>query len=365
MKNFISALFAFVGFLLMTSPAANAIAVEFECHVGVVQTAFVVGAIASVVFFKPSLVPNAFGNAVEKEAWVDYIIKRFWKDNQFLAFVHKESEKVLAGRVVHIPNPGAKPTVVKNRTNFPAVAVRRADTDITYVLDEYSVTPTHVHNLETIELSYDKMDDAYGEQLDAVTEDSADDLIIKWASTKGSESAIVITSGAAVEATAPAATGTRKAAHHKDVKKMRVDFNKRNVPKNDRYALLTEDMYDQIYESLSENMQSAFHKVANIETGVVGELYGFKIMTRSSVAVATVTTNAIKAFGEAGATTDNEVSIFWQKNSLTCAIGEVKVFDNTDDPTYFGDVMSCALRSGGRVKRADGKGVGLLIQVAA
>lgn len=364
MKNFFKALIAFAGFLLVTAPASNAIAKEMGCHVAYVEVAFIAATILSVALSKPSALQNVFCNGVEKESWVDYIIKRFYKDNSFLQYVFKESDKVLSGRVVHIPNPGAKPQTVKNRSSFPAVAVRRADTDITYVLDEYSVDPTHVHNLEKIELSYDKLDDAYGEQLEVVTETSADDLIVKWATSTGADSAIIVTSGANAPASAPAATGTRKAASHLDIKKMRVQFNKLNVPKVDRYALMTEDMYDQIFDSLSTVQQNAFFKNADIATGVLGELYGFKIMSRSSVAVATVTTNAIKAFGAAGAATDNEVSIFWQKNSLTFAMGEVKVFDDTDNPLYYGDIMSCALRSGGRVRRADGKGVGLLIQVA-
>lgn len=365
MKNFIKAFIAFAGFLLFTSPAANAIAHQIDCNVAYVQGGFIVAAIASTVYLKPSAVPNAFGNGVEKEAWVDYIIKRFWKDNAFLNYVFKENDKVLAGRVVHIPNPGAKPVTRKNRSTFPAVAVRRADTDITYVLDEYSVDPTHVHNLETIELSYDKQDDAFGEHLEAVSETSADDLIIKWCSTIGSDSVKVYTSSAtSYPGTAPSATGTRKGASHLDVKKMRVKFNKLNVPKADRYSLWTEDMYDQVFDSLSEVQQNAFFKNADITTGVLGELYGFKIMSRSSVAVATVTTDAIKALDAVGATTDNEVCIFWQKNSLTFAMGDVKVFDDTDNPLYYGDIMSCALRSGGRVRREDGKGVGLLIQAA-
>ncbi|MBC7399840.1 MAG: hypothetical protein H7289_07820 [Mucilaginibacter sp.] len=364
MKKSIRAFIAFAGFLLMTAPAVNAIAPKVDCNPAIVQLGFVVAAVAITLLSKPSALTNVFCAGVEKEAWVDYIIKRFYKDNAFLQYVFKESDKVLSGRVVHIPNPGAKPQTVKNRSSFPAVAVRRADTDITYVLDEYSVDPTHVHNLEKVELSYDKLDDAYGEQLEVVTETSADDLIVKWASTTGADSAIIPTSGANAPASAPSATGTRKAASHLDIKKMRVQFNKLNVPKADRFALMTEDMYDQIFDSLSTVQQNAFFKNADIATGVLGVLYDFQIMSRSSVAVATVTTNAIKAFGTAGVTTDNEVSIFWQKNSLTFAMGEVKVFDDTDNPLYYGDIMSCALRSGGRVRRADGKGVGLLIQAA-
>src|SRR5690606_23159471 len=111
------------------------------------------------------------------------LVKRFWKDNGFLKTWASDNDNVLAGRVVHIPTPGSKPTVVKNRNSFPATAVRRTDTDITYTLDEYSSDPVHVHNLENIELSYDKLDDSYGDVIGAVNETSADDLLIKVAGT--------------------------------------------------------------------------------------------------------------------------------------------------------------------------------------
>src|SRR6266542_6269123 len=55
----------------------------------------------------------AYGIVIE--TWANYIIERFWKDNQFLRFAYDDSDKVLAGRIVHIPQPGSKPVVVKNR----------------------------------------------------------------------------------------------------------------------------------------------------------------------------------------------------------------------------------------------------------
>lgn len=347
-----------VAFLLAptTSAFAEKAGISKELASGVGVVAFVVLAALS-----GGNASGVYVAGIQKEAWVDYIVKRFWKDNGFLKTWFNDAKSVLAGRVVHIPTPGAKPTTVKNRSSFPATAVRRTDTDITYTLDEYSTDPTHIHNLDKIELSYDKMDDEYGEHVAGVNETSADDLIIKVATTVDA-TMINYTTGANVAATAADATGNRKGVLPADFLAMQKKFNKNNAPKNDRYALISSEMHAQLVAAFSEGQYRDFSRALDEKTGVVGELYGWKIIERSSVAQAVVTTNVIRALGASGATTDNEVALFYQKNGVAFALGEVKVFDNTDDPTYYGDVMSTALRSGGRVKNI--KAVGLLIQAA-
>ena len=44
------------------------------------------------------------------------------------------------------------------------------------------------------------------------------------------------------------------------------------------------------------------------------------------------------------------------------ALGETKMFTNTGDPTYYGDVYSFLKRMGGRKSRGDAKGVLGIIQ---
>ena len=59
--------------------------------------------------------------------------------------------------------------------------------------------------------------------------------------------------------------------------------------------------------------------------------------------------------------TDNIAAIFWQKSSVAKALGNVAIFDNPDRAEYYGDLISFLLRSGGRCRRSDKKGVGLLV----
>lgn len=303
--------------------------------------------------------PEGTTNAVILEVWAKYIIKRFFKDNQFLTKAYNDSQYVSQGRIVHIPQPGAKPTVVKNRTTYPATAVRRTDTDVLYSLDEYTTDPTHIPNIDAIHLSYSKQDSVLGEHMAVLNETVADDVLVKW----GANSTVVKTTGAAV-GPVTGQTGNRKGFHHTDLKKLMIRMNAANVPKNDRYILIDDNMFEFFYDSLSENAQRDFSRYVDAENGIVGKLHGFNIMTRSSV-LAVTNADAIKALGAALAASDNLGSIAWQKDTVAFAIGDTKLFQDKDNPLYYGDVNSALVMAGGRVRRGDGLGVFVLAQDAS
>lgn len=301
-------------------------------------------------------------NGVEVETWNRYIVERFWKDNAFLRFASDEDDNVVAGRIVHIPQPGAKPNVIKNRNVFPATAVRRADTDIVYPLDEYTTDPTHIPNIDAIHLSYSKQDSVLGDHVSTLNELVADDLLRKWG---GSTSVAVesTTGGPSATTMSPITgqTGNRFTFHHKDLQKLMIKFNTDNVPKNERYILIDDVMFEAFYDSLSDTQAKDFSRYVDAENGVIGKLHGFNIMTRSSV-LSTAGDNTVKALGAALEAGDSLASLAWQRNSVARAMGSVKLFQDTNNPLYYGDIYSVLIMMGGRCKRADGKGVVVLKQ---
>lgn len=306
-------------------------------------------------------VQNGVLNDVIVETWRPYIVERFWRDNTFLRFVSDASDSVLAGRIVHIPQPGAKPQVVKNRNTFPATATRRADTDIVYALDEYTTDPTHIPNIDSVHLSYSKQDSVLGDHMSVLNELVADDLLIKWGTSSNVQ--IVSTTGAAV-APITGQTGNRKGFDHRDLKKLMIKFNTDGVPKNDRYVLIDDNMFEFFYDSLSDTQSKDFSRYMDAENGVIGKLHSFSIMTRASVLAAT-NAGAVRALGAALAATDHLGSLAWQKSCLEFAMGDVKLFEKKDDPQFYGDVYSTLVMAGGRTKRADGKGVVVISQAPA
>lgn len=298
--------------------------------------------------------------AIQKEIWVKYIIGNLFKNNEFLMHAFNADEYVLQGAVVHIPQAGATPSVVKNRSSYPATVVRRTDTDITYALDEYTSDPTHIEHADTVELSYDKIDSVLGEHVSTLRETIADDILIKWAPTTAAQ--YIPTTGAATLAHLPAATGNRKKLLKEDLKAARTLMNKHNIPREDRYALLDSDMMDQLLDDDDLKKRDSSMEL-DMKGGVVARLYGFDLLERStSLIYNNAGTPAPKALGAAGATTDRAGVLCWQKNQVERALGTVDFFDRLRDPEYFGDIYSALVRMGGRKRRADNFGVVSIIQ---
>jgi hypothetical protein len=296
--------------------------------------------------------------AVQTEIWVRYIMDRLFKDNAFLSKCFNDDQYVVGGRIVHIPQPGAAPTVVKNRSSYPGVAVQRTDNDITYTLDGYTTDPTHITNAEMQEITYDKIGSVFGDHAGFLVQTVADDLIIKWLTGLGS-TGILATSGGATAASTwdPTLTGNRKAMVANDLKKASLKMNLQNIPKENRYALLESNMLDQLTSDLTQTQYRDFSQYFDATNNIVGKLYGFNIMERSSVAYAAVTTNAINPLGAALAATDQPTSLVWQQNAVARALGERRFFERKDDPLYYGDVYSALLRMGGRRRRSDDAGI--------
>jgi hypothetical protein len=298
--------------------------------------------------------------AVQAEIWVRYIINRLWKDNQFLKYTFNDDQYVVGGKIVHIPNPGSKPTIVKNRASFPAAAVQRADTDIMYALDRYTSDPTHIEAADMMEITYDKIASVFGDHAGELTETVATDMIIKWLTGIAAPN-ILRTTGGASAAKVTGQTGNRNVAVAGDIKKVQLALNLQNVPKADRYGLLESNMMDEITESLTQTQYRDFSEYYDAKEGIVGKLFGINLMERSNVAIASAGL-AIDALGAAVDAGDHVVSMFWQKDSIARALGEKKFFEKKDDPEYYGDVYSALLRAGGRRRREDNAGVVALIQ---
>ena len=304
------------------------------------------------------------------QIFADYIIEKLRRMNPFLAFAVDESTKVLGGSVVHIPQSGASPTTVKNRKTFPATAVKREDSFVTYALNVFSTDPTHVSWHEENEVSFDKQDSVLNDHVETLMEAVGDDMIHSWLTgykTDGKTSDVipaknvVFTSGASRATIEDGQTGNRKKLTYKDVQAIALKFNKANVSKKDRYLMLESNMYQELIESLSDNQMAAYQGTANLAEGVVGKLCGFNIIERSSVACFT-TAGVPIAPGTALNAPDCIGGIAWQKDCVGKALGDILPFQDLANPLYYGDVFSALVKAGGRCRRADWAGVAAIVE---
>ncbi len=314
------------------------------------------------------------GNSnIPVEVFQNYAVEKLRKKNPFMQFATDESLNVIGGAVVHIPQAGNAPSAVKNRTVFPATAVMRGDSFVTYALDVFSTDPTHITWDEKNEISYEKTDSVLADHVETLFEVAGDNMLYAWVNglktSGGSLVAVVIpttniirTSGADVAVNAEdGQTGNRKAFSSADVSKAQAVMNKQNVPATDRYLICESYMYQQLIDSLSANQMAAFQQSADLANGIVGKLFGFNIMERSTV-LAFASNLAVKVPGEALAATDQLGALAWQKSSVAKAMGDVKPFQNTDDALYMGDVFSALIKLGGRCRRGDWKGLIAIVQ---
>ena len=328
-------------------------------------------ATGTVLSFVPEL-PALF-MAIQVEIWQNHIEEELFKDNAFLRYSFNADANVINSKAVHIPQSGGSGNVVKNRTSLPATIRKRTDTDVIYLLDEYTTDPVLIPNADTHELSYEKRSSVLGEDQAKLMQAVADETIYNWlhspvygtygASTFPATS-ILLTSGDSVVASAEGATGTRKGLTEADLQRAKTFLKKQKRWVNGQmYGMITATMEAELFPANNIVTTTAMASVTEEERreGVMYKLQGFNLIVRTDVTRMNAA-DAILAPEAVGSTTDDEVAMFWYKDAVEFALGGVKAFENLSDPTMYGDVYSFLLRSGGRARRAAYEGIVLLRQ---
>lgn len=312
---------------------------------------------------------------VPQEFWSSYIIEKLRRRNPHLALAFDESKFVKGGSIVYIPQAGAKPNVVKNRNTFPAVAVQRGDSAVLYPLDTFSTDPTHVTWAEGMEISYNKQDSVLGDHSETLVEAIGEEMIYNWirgfkpdgnggvvaeflpasniVKTTGEEKPVNSTDGQA---------GNRRSFVAADLSSAQALMNKQGVPIVDRYAMIESYMYQQLMDSLTNNQMHAFEQTADLKNGILGRLYGFSILERSSVLAINEAHTTFKVPGEALADSDNLGALCWQKNCVAKSTGDIVLFQDENNPLYYGDIYSGLVKMGGRARREDWAGIVVIAQ---
>ena len=296
--------------------------------------------------------------ALQTEVWVRDIQEQLFASNEFLNFAVNHSEFV-NNKVVHVPIAGSAPNVEIDRSSLPAAISQRTDTELTYTLQEFTTDPMLITDLEDIQVSYNKRQSVLGHHVSAMADLIAQSTLVDWAAPTAN---VIPTSGADDSIKPVGATGTRKAVTLADIRSAAGLMDKQNVPKNDRYLMMDSDMY---YQLLADNavLSSETMGSANLPAGVVRQLFGFNILTRSSTPIYDVA-NAVKAVGAAGAVTDNLSCIAWQSGFVAKAMGSTKVYADEDKPEYYGSVFSAMQLHKGTKLRSTGVGCVAIVQVA-
>ncbi len=291
--------------------------------------------------------------AIQREIWAADIAANIHKYNAFVRMSINDDDKV-NGKTVHLPQSGASPTVVRNRSSYPATAAQRTDTIISYDIQDFTSDPTHVTDLELREVSYDKRADVLMDHQDTINDKVGSFVPYAWA--PASASMIVSTSGADRTGTAPGATGTRKRITKEDLLSAKEILDSLDIPSEGRVILLNSAMYNDLLRD-DDLLDRDFMNNGNLPDGVVSRVLGFNVFMRSLVGRYATASNTPKDPDAANAATDNAFALLWHPRFVRYAFDATKVFYDEDKADYYGGLFSAEARCGASVRYTNYRGV--------
>jgi N4-gp56 family major capsid protein len=311
---------------------------------------------------------------IQRTLWTTDIAANIYPDNSFM-MQSRDDGMFLSGHTVKLNQSGVGPNVKKNRTQLPATATRANDTTADYTIDEYTTDPIIITNTEEIEANYPMRQNILFDHTEKLKTSVAEGMLFAWTPEKLGVN-VIRTSGASRDPFKIFQLGAskvqRKRISFDDVTRAAAILNSQDVPLDGRYALIDAEL---VPDLLKIPEFTSLEKIgrAVIVDGAIGTLCGFQFFVRSSAALYSEADGEKidVASGEVLTSNDNVGTLFWQKNFVRRCFGGkqngIDVFSDSGDdgngnPLYYGTILSAKVRSGGRIARADEKGVVLLVE---
>lgn len=295
-------------------------------------------------------------SALQTEVWIADIMDNLFLGNEFIRRSIDDGAHV-NNAIVHLPQAGAVPSIVKNRAVFPATIAERTDTELTYVVDNFTTDPIRVRNFDEVQVSYMKRQSVLGEHTAQLSERMGDEVAQIWAPSADAD--LVLRSTGAATSALPngTATGTRLRFLQEDIARMASKLDKDRMPKNGRTLLLPVDIYYELF-GIDSLIRADFMGAVGLPEGVINRLFGFDIMIRDTIVLYNDAAAGVKkAVGEAEAATDCFGALAWSNFATRHALGSIGVYLNQKVAEHYGDIMSAEVNLGASVARTDFKGV--------
>ena len=297
--------------------------------------------------------------AIPRELWVQAINENLFTSIDKIKSAATDDSQYLNAKTVHVPTAGTSGTILKNPAR-PLTVATRTDNDLSYDIDEWVMPSRLVPFSDGAHLAYDKLQSLVNDIMGGIGQRVLRELLINWYTD---DTYKVATTGSAYVGHAPGATGNRKGLTFGDLLSAAAKLDKQDYSDSDRYAFIDTTMF---YQLLDEVGITAYRDAAVMDaaSGKLPKLAGFQLVPLPHVAYVD-SSDAIRAYGNAGAAADNAVALLGHKSAFSWAVGDVKVFTNADDAIYAGDIVSGAIMAGGKYRRYDKLGVIPVIQDAS
>jgi hypothetical protein len=310
------------------------------------------------------------------EFWDNVIAENLYKGYQWLMRAKQRNANVLIGqggaRIVHIPQAGAVPNVVRNRKNYPIPRVKRNDLDLTYTMDELSSDSTVVFEAEKWELSYAKIPDALKDHINEIGKKGALTALYRWAGKNAGESNLtqtVVTTGANFTSSSyySTMTGNRKTPLVADITTAKALMNtntKKDSNPGKRVIFMDENMYTLLKSDAVLADDKTYKKLgAEFKDGDLVKIEGYEII-RTDVMPRFTAANVAQDLLDpdyAEATDQNPGMIMVDFDFVHVANNSPKMFYKADDVDMQADIMNALAFFGASRERKDDAGVVIIV----
>lgn len=311
-----------------------------------------------------------------KEVWAKDIKGNLFADNTFLTALKDRTSEVMGGKTLNITQASAPPDIeTGDSISYPLSVVERQDEILAFPLRAFSSPVIRVTSLTEKQLL-----PSYRESVLSETRQQMADKVANYAffkmSVSSSASANIkqdgtagtgqvapytfLTSGATAPSSIHESGQDRKSITFGDFRVAALRMNRQNIPQAGRYAIITADQAYQLFGDDMLKYRDPYN--LNYTENTAPKIHGFSVIIRSSVAVC-ATNGTLKDMSlktASIAATDDSVAIFFQKDSVYKAIGEINPFFQLQDPLYQSDTFSFNQYIGIGRERKDSKGLILL-----
>lgn len=259
--------------------------------------------------------------ALNKEIWVNDIKPLLLPDNSFIT-KGTDYSAFADNKQIHIPVDTGSINVEVDRKVLPGEVTTTQAEEQSIYMHHFTTDPVRVYRPEDIELSFDKRA-----------------VIVKKIADSVNNKIAACAIGALETCGFTTASGNKVLEW---VRAAALAFDQKDYPDTDRYLMLTADNYSKLLKELTDSQANAFLNVANASTGVLGQLFGFNILKRSSLGHSYIVPSDAPDSVDPG----NPQFIAWHKRDYMFAMSDLEIFAQENAPEYYGTVISASVRFG-------------------
>ena len=256
---------------------------------------------------------------LNKQIWVNQLMKNFYPESTFLNFV-KDFSALVENDKITMAEVGIDPEVLINNTTYPLDVVQRLDVPLEFTLDLFETINTLIRNPDTVELAYDKLESVLYGHKSKLRLSTAMKAAHAFAPQQDSPfTPVIVTTGA------DNGEG-KKRLTISDILRLKRRYDDLDIPKDDRYLVLdpkhTEDLI--LLDTKS------FKDITDFKNGKPSRFAGFNMLEFSKNATYNPADNTKYAFGSVNAGSHSSFS--FHKEEVMKADGVVKMYDTIEDP---------------------------------